>query len=368
MLDETLQHGGTMSLTPDWLPNIHPIVVHFPIALLSTAFIVDSIGLFMRRRIAVQHTVTWLYCAGAALAILAYLTGRSGADELLLPAQVSPLVDEHADWAFRMTWFFALFASVRVAISYIFPPKTIVLGTAFVLAIAGIVMLFETAEHGAELVFKHGLGVQQITIDEPIDNTVFSASNLSSVDPGIIELDNNSWVWRPIEGANLILSEQFTWLESNEASVISEIVKDPDHGTVLGLYLHEIPILFVAGEAIDTTQADVNVNLDGFNGTFRMVFHVQDESTYDFLAFDDTSVTLGRTDNGVETIFEEKLLDYSGWLDLRVFGGNGHFRGYLNGELLTHGHATDLPAGPFGFKIDGVGTVLIESIRVQSVT
>jgi len=368
MLDDTLQHGGIMSLTPDWAPNIHPIVVHFPIALLSTAFIVDLIGLFMRRRVAVQHTVTWLYCAGAALAILAYLTGRSGADELLLPAQVAPLVDEHADWAFRMTWFFALFASVRVAISYIFPPKPIVLSAAFVLAIAGMTMLFETAEHGALLVFKHGLGVQKITTDEPVPAHIDSVSNLSSVDPGIIELDNNSWAWRPVEGSNLVLSEQFTWLESNDASVVSEMVEDANYGTVLGLSLNEIPVLFIAGEAIDATQADVNVNLDGFDGIFRMIFHVQDASTYDFLAFNDTSATLGRIDNGTEIIFEEKLLDYSGWLDLRVFGGNGHFRGYLNGELLTHGHAMDLPAGPFGLKIDGVGTVLIESIRVQSVT
>ena len=78
-----------MSLTPDWAPNLHPIVVHFPIALLTAAVVVDFLGLFMRTRAAVRDTATWLYCAGAVVAILAYFTGRNGADAMLLPAQVS---------------------------------------------------------------------------------------------------------------------------------------------------------------------------------------------------------------------------------------------------------------------------------------
>ena len=68
----------------------------------------------------------------------------------------------------------------------------------------------------------------------------------------------------------------------------------------------------------------------------------------------------------VTTVFEEKPLEDTGWLTLRVFGGDGHFRGYVNGELMTHGHADDLAAGPFGLRVDGTGTVLIERIQVQA--
>ena len=161
-----------MSLNPDWAPNIHPIVVHFPIALLTAAVVVDLVSLFMRSRAAVRDAATWLYCAGAALAILAYFTGRSGADAMLLPVRVTPLVNQHADWAFRTTWFFAFFASARLAVSYILPPKPLILGAAFAVAIAGLAMLIETAEHGALLVFQHGLGVQAITIDSHVENVV----------------------------------------------------------------------------------------------------------------------------------------------------------------------------------------------------
>ena len=354
-----------MSLTPDWAPNIHPIVVHFPIALLTAAIVVDLLGLFMRSRAAVRDTATWLYCAGAAVAIVAYFTGRNGADGLLLPAQVNPLVNEHADWAFRTTWFFAFFASARLAVSYLLPPKPLLLGGAFAVALAGFGMLVETAEHGAMLVFQHGLGVQAITTDEPLE--IADAGAPDQIDPGIIDLENGSWVWRPVQGADAVLSDQFTWLVNDASHVAPAMVEDAMQGSVLGLHPDGMPVVFVAGERVDATQADVHVNIEAFNGTVQLVYHVQDAETFDFLSVGSDTVALGRTEAGSTTVFEQKPITDSGWLALRVFGGDGHFRGYVNGELMTHGHADDLAPGPFGLRIDGTGTVLVERIQVQAV-
>ena len=174
-----------MSITPDWAPNIHPIIVHFPIALLAAALVVDLIGLFLRQKSGIRDAATWLYCAGAATAIAAYFSGESGADAMLLPAEVAPLVSEHADWAFRTTWFFVFFASARLAVSYILPPKPMVLGAAFVVGLAGIGLLIETAEHGALLVYQHGVGVAAITTDDTatIDEAIAEATAGQAVDP-----------------------------------------------------------------------------------------------------------------------------------------------------------------------------------------
>ena len=150
-----------MSLTPDWLPNLHPIVVHFPIALLPAAALVDLLSLFSPRRSAVRDTATWLYLAGTAFALLAYFSGRSGVDAMTLTPVVDPLVNAHEYWAFRTTWFFAFFASLRLAVSYVLPPRPIILLVAFILAVGGLVMLVQTAEHGAVLVYQHGLGVRE---------------------------------------------------------------------------------------------------------------------------------------------------------------------------------------------------------------
>lgn len=363
-----------MSLTPDWAPNIHPIIVHFPIALLAAGLVVDLVSLFMRQRAGVRDAATWLYCAGAATAILAYFTGRSGADAMLLPAQVAPLVSEHADWAFRTTWFFAFFASARLAVSYILPPKPIVLVSTFVVALAGIGMLFETAEHGALLVYQHGLGVATITADESVDDVIAEATADQPVDPGILDLQDGSWVWRPVAGAETVLADQFTWLRNDASHLAPEMVDDTAKGAVLALRPRQAEGVWSAGDAIDAAQADLYVNVDSFEGELQLLLHVQDAQTFDFLSIEKmgqtgkTAVKLGRMAGGEVTVWEEKPREDSGWLFLRVFGGDGHFRGYVNEELVTHGHADDLDAGPVGLRVNGTGTILIEQIHVQAVT
>ena len=159
-----------MSLTPAWAPNLHPLVVHLPIALLAAAAAADLASLFLRARPGVRHTATWLYIGGAATAVVAYFTGDSAAKAMALPADVAFLVDAHADWAFRTTWLFAFFASARLAISYILPPTLPVLVGAFLLALVGIGTLVETVAHGSQLVFQQGIGVHAVARDSSDQN------------------------------------------------------------------------------------------------------------------------------------------------------------------------------------------------------
>ncbi len=355
-----------MSLIPDWAPNVHPLVVHFPIALLAAGLVVDLLSLLMRRRPALRHTATWLYCGGAATAGLAYLSGERGADAMLLPAQVAPLVSEHADWAFRTTLFFTFFAAVRLAVSYVLPPRPAVLWAAFVAAVIGVGMLNETAERGGLLVYQHGLGVQAITTDESVDE-LLAAAGAEPTDPGIIDLQGGSWVWRPVQGAPAVLADQFTWLRGDASGLAAEMVDDQEKGPVLSLAAREAGALFVTGGELDAAQADVYVNLDGFDGELQLVLHAQDDRTFDFFSIAGATATLGRMEDGTPTVFEEGSFDASGWLFLRLFGGDGHFRGYVNGDLLTHGHADDLAPGRFGLRVDGTGTLLVQQIQVQAV-
>ena len=146
-----------MLLTPDWAPSLHPLVVHFPIALLTAAGVVDFVGLLWRQSRSVRDAATWLYLAGTAFALIAYFTGRSGVETMVLSAQAEAAVNLHENWAFRTAWFFAFFVSLRLAVSFILPPRSIILIGAFLAGLAGLVMLFETAEHGALLVYHYGL-------------------------------------------------------------------------------------------------------------------------------------------------------------------------------------------------------------------
>ncbi len=38
-----------MSLIPEWMSNVHPLIVHFPVALLVIAVLADFLSLILKR-------------------------------------------------------------------------------------------------------------------------------------------------------------------------------------------------------------------------------------------------------------------------------------------------------------------------------
>ena len=161
-----------MSLIPAWAPNLHPLVVHFPIALLFAAGAADLAGLVLRHQKPMRDTATWLYIAGAAAAVAAYFTGYEAAEAMVLSAEAAALVDTHGDWAFGATWLFAFFASLRLAMSYLLRPRRALRIGAFVVALAGLGALAQTALHGARLVFEQGLGVRSVAATQEAGRAV----------------------------------------------------------------------------------------------------------------------------------------------------------------------------------------------------
>lgn len=150
-------------MTPEWAPSLHPVVVHFPIALLTAAIVIDLLSVLRPRSRSLRDGATWMYLAGTACALAAYATGSFGAEALRLELSseqpVARAITVHETWAFRTTWFFVFFASLRLAVSYVFPPRRVILTGVFLLAVVGLVMLAETVEHGTELVYGQGVGV-----------------------------------------------------------------------------------------------------------------------------------------------------------------------------------------------------------------
>ena len=155
-----------MSLIPAWAPNLHPLVVHFPIALLFAAGAVDLAGLLMPERKPVRDAATWLYVGGASTAVGAYFTGYTAAQAGAFSPEIAALVDGHNDWAFAATWLFAFFASLRLAMSYILRPRRRCRSAPSPSRWSDSARSSQTALHGARLVFGQGLGVQAVAIAE----------------------------------------------------------------------------------------------------------------------------------------------------------------------------------------------------------
>ena len=149
-------------LVPAWAPNIHPMLVHFPIALLFTAVMIDIVVMALpaRAREASRHVATVLYCIGALAALVTYLTGRAASQTVLVPGMAQALVKAHWNWAFATVWYFGGLATMRLALRLIYSPPGPRITRALVVAgLVGLGLLYETATRGAELVFEQGVGV-----------------------------------------------------------------------------------------------------------------------------------------------------------------------------------------------------------------
>lgn len=148
-----------MSLIPPWAPNVHPVVVHFPIVLVLLAAAAD-VARLLRPGLGAGRLAPALYALGAASAVAAYLTGRSAALEVFIPGMAHPLVDDHGWWALLTTGAVLAVAALRIAAQLLPRPD----GTRWRLlfALAGLalaVLVQQTAERGARLVYEQGVGV-----------------------------------------------------------------------------------------------------------------------------------------------------------------------------------------------------------------
>ena len=165
-------------MSPTWAPNIHPLVIHFPISLLLAAVLCDILSAIRPDTSSIRNSATWLYCVGGGMTMAAYFTGLSAAGGILVSPAATPHVATHFLWADRTTWFFIFFASFRLAVSFIWQTTSRwVAITSFLLAVFGLGLLVVTFEHGGRLVFQHGLGVSSV----PSTGRPWTASDQPSI-------------------------------------------------------------------------------------------------------------------------------------------------------------------------------------------
>lgn len=152
---------------PD-LPGLHPLAVHFPIALLYAAPLFILLGLLDKpQRRAVFFLSAWiLMLLGTAGAFIASLSGEAAARLASPPPDVKAILEQHEELAETTRLFFSILAAIFAAMLFLprlrkRPPGravTTLLPLVFlVLYGAGMVILADTAHHGGRLVHEFGL-------------------------------------------------------------------------------------------------------------------------------------------------------------------------------------------------------------------
>src|SRR3990167_9368353 len=147
-------------MLPSWAPNLHPLVAHFPIVLLLTAATADLLSAAIRRPAWLVPMAVSLYVTGAIMAFAAFLSGTQAADTVFLPGMAHPIVDAHRAWALATTLMTGVVAMVQTAGFMSGAPWNRPLRLA--LAVAGLLaalLVYQTAERGARLVYEQGVGV-----------------------------------------------------------------------------------------------------------------------------------------------------------------------------------------------------------------
>ena len=352
-----------MELIPEWAPNIHPLVVHFPIAIILLAVLMDLLNFFLPDKWWDPLKTTILYGVGAISAIAAYYTGTLAADSVFLPSGAQSVLNEHADWALWTVWFFGIYAVLRILLHWYqkMDQEMIRIGL-FVIALPGVFFLYETGDHGAEMVFGYGAGTGQLIKKQ--ETTTITSDSLQEGGSRFTVNDNGDWSWEiGPNGVSTLLSE-FQWLEGTAAELQPAItVSGNNH--LLRISVDSTTNFFVGKSSSQNVQVDYYLDLSNFDGDVSFVNHVQDAQNYDFVTLSSEGIiSQGRVSGGSREVFAEESYSASGMLYIRTVGNGTHFRGYINKEMAVHGHGDAPEAGNVGLKLDGNGTILIDAIQL----
>ena len=143
------------------MPNIHPMIVHFPIVLFFFGILTDVAGNILRKKIWLPKLTNLLYAFGCVSGILAYITGRIAFSGFTLPEDVAMRATAHMVGATLALVVFIILTLSRFLIYK--KVKEVGLKFTIPLLLVGLLasnLLLTAALRGGELVFKHGVGIQ----------------------------------------------------------------------------------------------------------------------------------------------------------------------------------------------------------------
>lgn len=147
------------------IPNLHPALVHFPIAFATAAVVLTAVGTALRNwSYTAQCLMTgrWMLWGAALSALVAAAFGWFAFNSVAHDEVSHAAMKVHRNWALG-----ALTALLALAAWDVWRSRsgTMPSPVFLVLLVAAWLLVMSTAWHGAELVYRHGLGV--ISLPKP---------------------------------------------------------------------------------------------------------------------------------------------------------------------------------------------------------
>lgn len=340
---------------PDYLPNIHPVLVHFPIAL-----IIITVGFQIWSNYS-KETIYGFWCVVlygiTSLSLIGtYFSGRNAANNVFVLDDALGLLSTHADRALILV-VYCLSLTGLVITSYYQKWNRIkfVNNILVLMGIAAVGLLMLTADAGGRLVYGYGVGVKA-NFEETVEKQVAQPIETKAV---LFVQNDGSWAWESKNPATPDLMDLVEWHQGAETDL--EVTLEKDGSSLIEIVSENKEILFTLVPALGHIKVDANLELSDFQGDFRLIHHFQNESSYDYLKLAEGKISLGRNENGNDRILDTNPFD-SQVGSLSVVGDGRHFRGYINEKMVVHGHAASLAPGLAGIFIRGKGHLLLGSL------
>ncbi len=144
------------------MANIHPIIVHFPIALLNAFFVMELLA-FLLKKEKLREAASWMLYLGTLGAAVAVAAGVRAVNTLPHTEEVHAIIQAHRTLGIVVLVLAIFLSAWRLLAKERFSLKaqTIYLVVAFVMA---VIMVFG-ADMGGVMVYKYGVAVE--AVDQP---------------------------------------------------------------------------------------------------------------------------------------------------------------------------------------------------------
>ena len=354
------------------LPNLHPLLVHYPVAFFTVAIAFDFLCLLFRRQTWLDRTTIVTYLVGAMGVVATYFAGEQAADSLVgVPPKVEPLIAEHSDWGLYTLLFFLVFVSFRVFVYWrernsseikISPLRLL----AIVAAIAGQWILFQAADRGGALVYQHGMAVTITAAEEPAPQNETQADSGKKEEPEkrLITAADGVLIWQPIPQDASALGKILTIADSGPNSTVSASSPVPGQEG-LGLNITGRTLLLLPG-TFGNVYLDAELDLSNFDGTVGLAHHAKNLSNAELFEItrDRKAALISITDGKQEGLGKGVIDSQSALKVLSVSASGSHLKGLVDGVVVVHGHKPAPEPAGVGLLLDGQGIVVIIKMKV----
>ena len=139
---------------PDGLQNIHPVFVHFPLALLAAGILFDVLG-YVLKKPSLSNAGWWCFALGVIAAIITVLTGLQAEETVSLSQEAHEVLESHEHFQIYSTVVLTGLLIWRSIKRGVLPNPSVVYLVITAIAVGAILY---GSHYGGQLVYQYGVG------------------------------------------------------------------------------------------------------------------------------------------------------------------------------------------------------------------